>query len=761
MQLTFVSGLLCLILLLLPIHSYAEADSQGSEIQGKIISTTTGKPIPNAHILTEKSSVGTTSDSNGSFTILIPEIMDDEALIITHVNFSSKRVLVSPSMFDGTQIFNLNPKQHSLRPITVVSHRTLNQPVDRLQTNESVFKPIDSGAFLLNAPNVSGVRRGGFGLDPVVRGFANSRLNIRVDGLTSTATACPNRMDPPTSHIRISDIERVEIHHGPHALQFGPSFGGTVNFVKHKKPEVESLTFSGDVRGGFESNTGHRLSDARILVANPIFDLLFSGGLSYAGDYTSGNGIGVNAGFQSYDYGLDFGLNIAENHRLNAGWTQSFVRDADFPSLSMDMAVDDTYKITLGYVFTPVNNSYIRELRLNGYHNMVDHEMNNFNRPSLSMRTAQALAETRSSGMQAHINGFSSTGTWALISSFDQVDVKGNRFVTFNMGPNAGNSIIYKLWQDSRITNAGLFVGTEQFSGTWMFSGGIRIDYNKADATDLAPRFQNRDLSSEHLNLSISGGVSQAISNDTRVSFYLGRGVRSPDVTERFINFLAVGRNAFEFAGNPNLKSEANNQADLIFETRVNDIQFRMNLFAAYTTNYISAVINPDLNPVGINAPGVREFRNVGDAVFTGFEISGSTPVFNNWNLQADVSYTFAEYTNSGEPVAEIAPLETALSLKGVLFDKLSPRLSIRRVSAQNRYDQAFGESRTSGFWLANIELGYVIGFGLHLNAGVRNLFDEVYMEHLNRNFNPEISSEGEKLMEPGRRVFAELTYRF
>jgi len=761
LYLSKISGLLCLILITFLLGSTAFALESQDKISAKVICALTGHPISGAHITASSGTAIAVTNASGTFTLDKNSLDVDDSIYISHVNFHSLKVSLHSILNGNSSIIQLSPKQHDLRPVTVISHRTLEQPLDFLRTTDVAFKPIDSGAFLLSAANVSGVRRGGFGMDPVVRGFANSRLNIRVDGLTSSAAACPNRMDPPTSHIRITDIERVEIHHGPHALQFGPSFGGTVNFVKHAKPQVEQFTVSGDVRGGIESNTGHRLTDARVSMATQSLDVLLSGGLSRTGDYSSGSGITVPAGFQSYDYGIDLGYRLTEAHRLQAGWSQSFVRDADFPALGMDMAVDDTYKLTLGYEFSPQQAGLLRQLNVNAYYNMVDHEMNNHNRESFAMRDAVALAETRSRGIQLKSTGLTNHGTWTVVSQYDQINIEGNRFVEFKMGPNTGNNMVYNLWQDSRISNVGLFAGTEQFMDAWTFSLGFRVDYNTADANDPAPRFQNRDLSSEYLNFSASAGVSNRLGQNSRISFYVGRGVRSPDITERFINFLAIGRNAFEFAGNPDLKPEANHQADLIFETRLNPVQLRANLFAAYTTDYISAAINPDMNPVGMNVPGVREFTNVGDAIFTGFELSALTSISQRWSAEIGASYTYAEYTDSGNPVAEIAPFETTFKLNGILFNRLSPMLSVRKVFPQSRIDEAFGEQRTSGFWLADVEMGYNIGFGMRLNAGVRNLFDEAYMEHLNRNFNPEVSPTQTKLEEPGRRIFVEFSYRF
>ncbi|MEZ5195165.1 MAG: hypothetical protein R2764_01805 [Bacteroidales bacterium] len=43
------------------------------------------------------------------------------------------------------------------------------------------------------------------GIDPVVRGFKYSQLNVQVDNGLKIEGGCPNRMDPATAHVEIED----------------------------------------------------------------------------------------------------------------------------------------------------------------------------------------------------------------------------------------------------------------------------------------------------------------------------------------------------------------------------------------------------------------------------------------------------------------------------------------------------------------------------------------------------------------------------
>jgi len=85
------------------------------------------------------------------------------------------------------------------------------------------------------------------------------------------------------------------------------------------------------------------------------------------------------------------------------------------------------------------------------------------------------------------------------------------------------------------------------------------------------------------------------------------------------------------------------------------------------------------------------------------------------------------------------------------------PRIATRFVAAQNRVSEAYGEEATPGFLTMAFALNYAPCNYFSISAGVENIFDNAYYEHLNRR----MVGSNEKLFEPGRVFYVTLTAKF
>jgi iron complex outermembrane receptor protein len=260
------------------------------------------------------------------------------------------------------------------------------------------------------------------------------------------------------------------------------------------------------------------------------------------------------------------------------------------------------------------------------------------------------------------------------------------------------------------------------------------------------------------INLSLSLGLKKQLNLQSSLGLWLGRAQRSGSLSERFINFLPIGIDPYELIGNPNLKAEKNYQADLIFETHGDNTHLSINLFGSYLEDFISSQIDEALSPRMATAPGVRRFVNIPKAFKTGVEWSLDHPIGKQLYGQASMAYTYAHNQTNDEPLPEIAPLDFRYSVRGSFYDnKLTPSLSFRKVSDQNRVATSFGELNTPGFEVLDAAIEYQATKSLTLQAEVTNIFSENYYEHLSRSVSASVSP----LFSIGRNLSTRLIYNF
>jgi iron complex outermembrane receptor protein len=65
-------------------------------------------------------------------------------------------------------------------------------------------------ALAKQVPNISLVRRSGIANDIILRGQKKDNINVTVDG-GKVCGACPNRMDPPTSHVMSNNVSSIKV----------------------------------------------------------------------------------------------------------------------------------------------------------------------------------------------------------------------------------------------------------------------------------------------------------------------------------------------------------------------------------------------------------------------------------------------------------------------------------------------------------------------------------------------------------------------
>jgi len=136
----------------------------------------------------------------------------------------------------------------------------------------------------------------------------------------------------------------------------------------------------------------------------------------------------------------------------------------------------------------------------------------------------------------------------------------------------------------------------------------------------------------------------------------------------------------------------------------------------------------------------------------TGFEASWSQLLFAGLQHQFRAAYTYAQDLEKDAPLPEIPPLDLRYHLSGnYLKNRLSPYITFRQVLAQARISAEFGETITPSFSIIDLGLSFRVNHIIGFTAGIENLLDANYYEHLSR------SARGETAVPihaPGRNLF-------
>ena len=674
-------------------------------------------------------------------------------------------------------IDNLKNKSIKLNEV-IVTGKLTNDPVFSFVANkyaEKIVQPKNVADLFNNMNGFNVIKRGNYAIDPSFRASQYEQLNIQYDGGTKAMHACPNRMDPITTHIIPEDISKIEIVKGPYTVRYGATFGGVINFVT-QKPEFEETGFHGKVSGGYESNGNSKITLAELQYQNEKMDIVANTGYRDFGNYTDGYGTEIPSSFKSSDYGIKFGYNLNNNQRVKIDWRQSFGRDVLHAALPMDTDYDNSSIFSLDYKIEDISET-ISFITFKAYHSFVDHLMSNTNRPSYMMMEAISSVEATTIGGKSEIN-WRPTNKLNLFSGIDVMHIArdGGRTRTIKVmnGTPLDPPKIFndKVWQDSYITDIGLFTETKySLSYNTILTAGIRYDNITSDIQDPEDDFAERYNLKKRTEHTVSGTISlkKQFSNNFTFEAAYGRGVRTANMTERFINHFNVGQDPYEYLGNPNLKPEINNQ----FEIGISGIENLNNLFDsfhyeasvyyAYFENYIIGIVDPEItrkfNPTK-EPKNVKVFQNLDNSYKTGFESAVQINFLNNFNFRSEFSYVYTR----NEDLNESLPLTPPFTTRFILAfenNKLWANTQYNIVSKQDNISESFGETNTKGYQTLDVRFGSRPFKNTTLGLAVLNIFDKGYVNHLNFSFVNQNNFERTPITEPGRNFSIFLQYQF
>ncbi|MGB5639556.1 MAG: TonB-dependent receptor plug domain-containing protein, partial [Sedimenticolaceae bacterium] len=149
----------------------------------------------------------------------------------------------------------------------------------------------DTASLLRDVPGVSLNGAGGVSSLPAIRGLADDRLRIKVDGMDLIAS-CPNHMNPALSYLDPNSVGTLQVFAGITPVSLGgDSIGGTIIAdtiaPEFAAPGQERLT-KGEAGAFYRSNNDAFGGTVAATFATESFNINYAGAWSQADNYKAG-----------------------------------------------------------------------------------------------------------------------------------------------------------------------------------------------------------------------------------------------------------------------------------------------------------------------------------------------------------------------------------------------------------------------------------------------------------------------------------------
>jgi iron complex outermembrane receptor protein len=632
----------------------------------------------------------------------------------------------------------------------------------------------DAGELLRSITGISGSRMGGRGIDPIIRGQSQNRLNILLDG-AYVHGGCPNRMDPPTAYASMNGYDNLTIIKGSQSVRYGGGGpAGTVLFERLTPRFYTGETYRTEVTAGYRGNSGTREYSADITAGGRYGFVRAIADYSDAGNYEDGNGNTVRSAYTSKEGIVVLGYTPAADTRLELSFEANREEDVLFAGAMMDAPYSDNDTARLKFSSGRSAGPFAG-IKAELYNSQIDHLMDNYSlRPltvMMKMRTPSS-SDTGGGRISGEIHAGSGT-VWTMGIDYQNNRRDADRFTGPAMGgtPASLQSIV---WPDAELEQTGLFVDLDRrLNDTNRLKAGLRYDRVEASAGRASDDPQLRSPVEMYLDYSgtsdtdrvednIGGFITLEHGLDPESAVYttLSRTVRTADATERYVAADAPDMmSAMRWAGNPGLDPEQHHQLELGYTRDAGVWDTSVSVYYNDVTDYI---LRDRFHVIDDNA---TIYRNV-DAELYGFELEAGIRWARHWSSRATLAYVHARNSDDNRPIAQTPPLGGSVSLEYTRGDwniggLVRAEARQDRVEADPAIDSGQDAGETPGWAVLDLFGRYEGTQHLVLAAGINNVFDRSYAYHVNKASVDPFNPQSVQVNEPGREIWLRLSADF
>jgi iron complex outermembrane receptor protein len=627
-------------------------------------------------------------------------------------------------------------------------------------------------ALFKQSPSVSLVRRSGIANDIIVRGQKKDNISVTIDGVKIYG-ACPNRMDPPVSHVLANNIDYIEINEGPYNVEDTGVLSADVQ-VHTIKPKKD---FHGDVNLGFGS-WGYQKAAATISGGTESVRFLLSGSGETSEQYEDGDGhdfVGqiqreIDAGkvpskvqYQDRYKNMDayekktmmakLFWDITDNQELRLSYTANRSDDVLYPSSKMDAIYDDSDIYNAEYIAKDLGK-YSKELYIQLYHSEVEHPMSTMYR---NMGTPTEMTHALTTDVDgAKLKNTFDVGNHTITAGVDY-SLRNWDGGYYKNGIPLAQKFFHSIW-DVDTENLGIFVKDSVYLDKLVLDMGLRYDDTTIDSAN--PTQQDNDYS--ELNGYING--TYHVDRTLKLFAGFGKSSRVPDAKELYwigspMKMPDGTMKAFSI-GTPDLDNTVNYELDIAVEKQFESATVKFKAFYSMLDNFIAYNASKKQN----------RYENV-DATIYGFELSGSYFATEALYFDYGLAYQRGEKDQpltgqNGTNMPEIPPLKFNGAVNYDWDETFTLRAELIASDSWTDYDAENGEQELDSYAVVNLKATKTFMKNFEITVGIDNLFDETYAvsnTYKDLILLPTVNPHDNVMLmnEPGRYVYTNLRYKF
>jgi outer membrane receptor protein involved in Fe transport len=532
-----------------------------------------GNPLAGVKVEVLDTSLSTKTDADGMFTL--KNLKKKKVfLLFSHPDYIPKSIEIN-ALEEKVQevVVSLTPKNRMLltikEEITVTaeadsiidvalpSHRTILPGSVLIELGTSnIAESVDK------IPGVTAVGKGGYSMSPAVRGLAEHRVLLLVDGVRITSE---RRIGASASFISLQNIDRIEVNRGPYSVFYGSgAVGGIINIIT--KSPSPYMPLSGNFFLSYNTVKQERSGSLNLNGSIGKYGWMLNINGKKADDYGSPEGVIEQSRYSDYDF--LFKINRGDNSsRFYLTFFHYRGVDIGKPSPTARLKPrwyphEGNTLFTLGYeaknrFFLDTFNASVYVLR-----SSLETQADNLREENLSVKKRN-LSEVRGVNYGFRARGgktLSQSHTLSFgLDCFGRGDINDSN-IEWQYDDN-GN-IISELQETSlnnaRRSNFGLYIDDKiQIIPSLSLNIGARFDTIRTSNISLPG--QDRVFLGDD-SISAYAGTVVEITPQLSLLANIGRSFRFPSVSELFYSGLTGRGTIF---GNPDLNPEKSLNLDL------------------------------------------------------------------------------------------------------------------------------------------------------------------------------------------------------